>query len=85
MPGEKPFEGGFRHQLDSLFPWPGKINYDFVAQNAIDRPPTKTQEFGNLSNAEMSFDLLRDCCHLLLVCDLRTADKLPLGQLLDCQ
>ncbi len=79
MPVQNPFEGGFRHQLDPLFPWPGKINYDFVAQNFINPCPTEAQKFGNFRDAEMPLDLC-GCCHLLLVCELRIADKLRLGQ-----
>ncbi len=63
MPVQKPFEGGFWHQLDSLFPWSAEINENLTTENAIDRSPTKAQKFGNLSNAEMFFDLLRGRYH----------------------
>jgi len=63
VPVQKPFEGGFWHQLDSLFPWSAEINENLTTENAIDRSPTKAQKFGNLSNAEMFFDLLRGRYH----------------------
>ncbi len=63
MSVQKPFEGGFRHQLDSLFPRSAEINENLTTENAIDRSPTEAQKFSNFSNAEMFFDLLRGRYH----------------------